>query len=115
MATVAALSAAAIGIAAAVLPWRAIAPIARPDASVYSAETIARGRQLAALGDCAVCHTTANGAVNAGGRAIETPFGTIYATNITSDPETGIGNMTNDEFLAVLHEGRGHEGRPIPR
>ena len=46
-----------VGIAAAALPWRAIAPIARPDASVFSAATIARGRQLAALGDCAVCHT----------------------------------------------------------
>ena len=43
--------------APAVLPWRAIAPIARPDASTWSAATIARGQQLAALGDCAVCHT----------------------------------------------------------
>ena len=57
-----------VGIAAAVLPWRSIAPIARPDASVYSAATIARGRQLAALGDCAVCHTAVNGVINAGGR-----------------------------------------------
>ena len=57
LATIAAVCAAAIGIGAAVLPWRAIAPIARPDASVYSAATIARGQQLAALGDCAVCHT----------------------------------------------------------
>ncbi len=74
-----ALLAGAIGIAAAVLPWRSIAPIARPDASVFSAATIERGRQLAALGDCAVCHTEINGIVNAGGRAIETPFGTIYS------------------------------------
>ena len=69
-ATAAALCAAAIGIGAAVLPWRAIAPIARPDASVYSAATIARGQQLAALGDCAVCHTSANGILNAGGRPL---------------------------------------------
>src|SRR6185437_14011238 len=60
-----ALCAAVIGIGAAVLPWRAIAPIARPDASVYSAATIERGGQLAALGDCAVCHTSESGAVNA--------------------------------------------------
>ncbi len=73
------------------LPWRAIAPIARPDASIYSAATIARGQQLAALGDCTVCHTDANGVLNAGGRAIETAFGTIWSTNITPDPETGIG------------------------
>ena len=58
LATAVALCAAVIGIGAAVLPWRAIAPIARPDASVYSAATIARGQQLAALGDCAVCHTS---------------------------------------------------------
>ena len=57
-ASIAALCAAAIGIGAAVLPWRAIAPIARPDASVFSAATIARGKQLAALGNCAVCHTS---------------------------------------------------------
>ena len=61
--------AAVVGIGAAVLPWRSIAPIARPDASVYSAATIARGQQLAALGDCAVCHTASNGVLNAGGRA----------------------------------------------
>src|ERR1700682_1892624 len=73
LATVAALCAAALGVAAAVLPWRSIAPIARPDASVFSAATIARGQQLAALGDCAGWHTVANGgAINAGGRAIET-------------------------------------------
>src|ERR1700687_5670072 len=80
LATVAALCAAVIGIAATVLPWRSIAPIARPDASTYSQATITRGRQLAALGDCAVCHTNANGAINAGGRAIETPFGIIHST-----------------------------------
>jgi nicotinate dehydrogenase subunit B len=113
LATVAALSAAAIGIAAAVLPWRAIAPIARPNASVYSAETIARGRQLAALGDCAVCHTAANGAVNAGGRAIETPFGTIYATNITPDPETGIGNWSYPAFERAMREGIHRDGRHL--
>ena len=50
------------------------------------------GQQLAALGGCRVCHTATGGAINAGGRALETPFGTIYATNITPDVETGIGN-----------------------
>src|SRR5204862_99946 len=49
VATVAALCTAVIGIAAATLPWRSIAPIAQPDASLYSAATIARGRQLAGL------------------------------------------------------------------
>ena len=112
-ATIVALCAAAIGIAAALLPWRSIAPVARPDASVYSAATIARGGQLAALGDCAVCHTEANGAVNAGGRAIETPFGTVWSTNITPDPETGIGAWSYPAFERAMREGIHRDGRHL--
>src|SRR5436190_3658480 len=111
LATVAALCAAVAGIGAAALPWRSIAPIARPDASVYSAATIARGRQLAALGDCAVCHTEANGALNAGGRALETPFGIIYSTNITPDLETGIGAWSYPAFERAMREGIHRDGR----
>ena len=113
LATIAAVFAAAIGIGAAVLPWWSIAPIARPDASVYSVETIARGRQLAALGDCAVCHSVPNGAINAGGRAIETPFGTIYATNITPDIETGIGAWSYPAFERAMREGIHRDGRHL--
>ena len=112
-ATAAALCAAAIGIGAAVLPWRAIAPIARPDASVYSAATIARGQQLAALGDCAVCHTSANGILNAGGRPLPTPFGTIYSTNITPDVETGIGAWSYPAFERAMREGIHRDGRHL--
>jgi mono/diheme cytochrome c family protein len=78
-----------------------------------SFDRIERGRYLAVLGDCAGCHTAPGGAPFAGGLALQTPFGTLVAPNITSDPETGIGNMTNDEFLAVLHEGRGHDGKRL--
>ena len=112
-ATAAALCAAVVGIGAAVLPWRAIAPIARPDASVYSAATIARGQQLAALGDCAVCHTAANGILNAGGRPLQTPFGTIYATNITPDVETGIGAWSYPAFERAMREGIHRDGRHL--
>jgi nicotinate dehydrogenase subunit B len=112
-ANIVALCTAAIGIAAAVLPWRSIAPVARPDTSVYSAATIARGGQLAALGNCAVCHTDANGAVNAGGRAIETPFGTVWSTNITPDPETGIGAWSYPAFERSMREGIHRDGRHL--
>ena len=95
------------------LPWRAIAPIARPDASVYSAATIARGQQLAALGDCAVCHTSANGILNAGGKPLPTPFGTIYATNITPDVETGIGAWSYPAFERAMREGIHRDGRHL--
>jgi nicotinate dehydrogenase subunit B len=113
LASAAALVAAVIGVAAAVLPWRSIAPIARPDASVFSAATIARGRQLAALGDCAVCHTMANGVINAGGRAIETPFGIIYSTNITPDVETGLGAWSYPAFERAMREGIHRDGRHL--
>jgi nicotinate dehydrogenase subunit B len=113
LATFGALCAAAVGIGAAMLPGRAIAPITRPDASVYAAATIARGEQLAALGNCAVCHTTTDGAVNAGGRALETPFGTIFSTNITPDAETGIGAWSYPAFERAMREGLHRDGRHL--
>jgi len=112
-ASMVALCTAAIGVGMALLPWRAMAPIARPDASVFSAATIARGAQLAALGNCAVCHTNARGAVNAGGRPIETPFGVIYSTNITPDVETGIGAWSYPAFERAMREGIHRDGRHL--
>jgi nicotinate dehydrogenase subunit B len=109
----AALCTAVVGIGAAVLPFRSIAPIARPDALVYSAATIARGKELAALGDCAVCHTTASGMLNAGGRPLETPFGTIYSTNITPDVATGIGAWSYPAFERAMREGIHRDGRQL--
>lgn len=78
-----------------------------------SFDRIERGRYLAVLGDCAGCHTAPGGAPFAGGLALQTPFGTLVAPNITPDSDTGIGNMTDDEFLAALHEGRGHDGKRL--
>jgi mono/diheme cytochrome c family protein len=78
-----------------------------------SFDRIERGRYLAVLSDCVGCHTAPDGAPFAGGVALQTPFGTLVAPNITPDPDTGIGNMTNGEFLAALHEGRGHNGKRL--
>lgn len=75
-----------------------------------SFDRIERGRYLAVLGDCAGCHSKPGGQPFAGGLALQTPFGRLVAPNITPDRETGIGNWTNDEFMAALHEGRGHNG-----
>src|SRR5215831_16606067 len=55
------------------------------------ASLIAKGEYLARAGDCIACHTAPEGKLFAGGLAMPTPFGTLYSTNITSDPETGIG------------------------
>jgi nicotinate dehydrogenase subunit B len=114
LAGLAAFCTAAIGLIVAASPWRpAIAPIARPDASVYSAATIVRGKQLAALGDCAVCHTAENGIVNAGGRLLDTPFGAIFSTNITPDVETGIGAWSYPAFERAMRQGIHRDGRHL--
>jgi mono/diheme cytochrome c family protein len=78
-----------------------------------SFDWIERGRYLTVLSDCAACHTAPGGAPFAGGVALQTPFGKLVAPNITPDSETGIGNMTNSEFLAALREGRGHGGKRL--
>lgn len=102
------------GAAAMLWPWKGtIAPIARPAANLYSAETIERGRLVAEAGDCAVCHTDAKGASNAGGRAFDTPFGTLYSTNITPDEATGIGNWSYAAFERAMRHGIGRDGRHL--
>jgi mono/diheme cytochrome c family protein len=82
-------------------------------ADSQSFDRIERGRYLAVLSDCAACHTAPGGQPFAGGLALQTPFGTLVAPNITPDRDTGIGDMTNDEFLASLHDGRGRNGRRL--
>ena len=69
-----------------------------------------RGQYLAAIGDCASCHTAEGGKPFAGGRPIETPFGDVYSPNITPDLETGIGAWTGDEFYRAMHEGIAKDG-----
>lgn len=87
-----------------------IAEVARIDPSIYSSEVIERGRRLAAAGDCVVCHTAPNGVRNAGGRALDTPFGKIYTTNLTPDPETGIGKWSFSAFQRAMREGISRDG-----
>ena len=104
----------ALGAGAALLGARpAIAPIARPDVSLFTQAAIERGRQLAAAGNCATCHTSADGETNAGGRAMDTPFGTIYTTNITPDVETGIGAWSFSAFQRAMREGVGRDGQHL--
>ena len=109
----AATAAAVISIAALALPWRSIVPITPPDPSTYSAATIAKGQLLAALGDCAVCHTETGRAINAGGRPLETPFGIIYSTNITPDVETGIGAWSYPAFERAMRQGVHRDGKHL--
>jgi mono/diheme cytochrome c family protein len=73
-------------------------------------EQVARGAYLARAGNCMLCHTDRGGAPYAGGRPIETPFGTVYAGNLTPDAETGLGNWSAAHFRRALQEGRSRDG-----
>jgi mono/diheme cytochrome c family protein len=74
-------------------------------------EQVERGAYLARAGNCMACHTMRGGAPYAGGRAIETPFGVVFGSNITPDVRTGIGNWTASDFWRALHNGRSKNGR----
>jgi len=103
-----------LAVGAAVLGWRpAIAPVHTASAGVYTEATLERGRQLAALGDCAVCHTAPGGQANAGGRAMPTPFGTVYSTNLTPDVNTGLGAWSFSAFQRAMREGISRDGRHL--
>ena len=75
-------------------------------ARAEDATLIARGEYLARAGDCIACHTNPGGALFAGGLAMPTPFGTIYSSNITPDPATGIGKWSAEDFYGAVHFGR---------
>ncbi len=70
-----------------------------------------RGAYLAKLGNCAACHTDRGGAAYAGGKAIHTPFGAVFASNITPDVQHGIGGWSAEAFYRALNQGVNTQGR----
>jgi mono/diheme cytochrome c family protein len=72
---------------------------------------IARGAYLARAGNCMACHTTRGGDPYAGGRAIDTPFGAVYTSNLTPDDQSGIGSWSAAHFWRAMHNGRSKDGR----
>ncbi len=86
-------------------------PIASTELS--DAEQIARGEYLALAGNCVSCHTAPDGQPMAGGLPFQTPFGTIYSTNISPDPETGIGAWSEWDFLNSLRHGVRPDGEHL--
>ncbi len=95
----------------AIVAWRgAIAPITPPAANSFDPALVKHGAELAAIGNCDVCHTAPGGRAFAGGRAVPTPFGTIYSTNITPDPGTGIGQWSQAAFHRAMRFGVRRDG-----
>lgn len=85
--------------------------IASGASTVSSPALIERGAYLARVGNCMGCHTEPGGAAYAGGRGIPTPFGTVYAPNLTPDVASGLGAWREAEFWRAMHNGRGRDGR----
>jgi len=93
------------------LAWRpAIAPISPPRPESFGLELVAKGKALAGGGYCGECHTAKGGQKFAGGYPMATPFGVLYSTNITPDPETGIGTWSEAAFARAMHEGIARDG-----
>ncbi|MFM9915049.1 MAG: c-type cytochrome [Rhizobacter sp.] len=72
---------------------------------------VARGAYLARAGNCMACHTARGGEPYAGGRGIDTPFGTVYSSNLTPDADTGLGRWSAPQFWRAMHHGRSADGR----
>lgn len=77
------------------------------------AAQIKRGEYLARASDCTACHTATNGPLFGGGFAVGTPFGQIWGTNISADKQYGIGDWSDDQFVAAVRDGIGKNGEQL--
>ncbi|MEX3856129.1 cytochrome c [Paraburkholderia sp. BR10923] len=118
------VAACALTIAAAAHAASAADATANAASPSTDAAQIARGAYLAKAADCAGCHTAAPrvphpGAAPeatppfAGGLGMGSPFGTIYTSNITPDPQYGIGRYSYDDFARALREGIAPGGKRL--
>ena len=78
-----------------------------------SVAEVARGKYIfGATGGCG-CHTVPKEPANAGGRRYDGPFGTVFATNITPDRQTGIGTWTDEQVVTAIRLGRRPNGERL--
>ncbi|WNF46220.1 cytochrome c [Pseudomonas sp. SG20056] len=82
-------------------------------AQAVDKQLIERGKYLARAADCVACHSVEGGAEYAGGLPLESPFGTIYGTNITPDKQYGIGEYSADDFYRAVAEGERRDGSKL--
>ena len=102
---------AALGVMVAGLNLRGEEPLETlSDAGPPDSALVQRGAYLARAGNCAACHTAQGGQPYAGGRAIETPFGPVYSSNLTPDA-SGLASWNASAFRRALHNGRSKDGR----
>jgi mono/diheme cytochrome c family protein len=90
-----------------------IAAIEPPRRAAFDRALIEKGARLAAIGNCDICHTVPGGPAYAGNRPIPTPFGTTYSTNITPDPDSGIGRWSGEAFRRAMRKGIARDGHHL--
>ena len=94
--------------------WRpAIAPIAPPAPTSFPRELVENGERLASAGNCIDCHTAPGGPANAGGKPTRTKVGNFYSTNLTPDPETGLGRWSEADIIKAVRTGVRPDGRQL--
>ncbi|HEX6704141.1 MAG TPA: cytochrome c [Albitalea sp.] len=104
---------AAVLVVAAVLALALWPTPTRPIAATadsHSPDLVERGRYLAQAGDCVACHTAPGGRPFAGGLPLASPIGAMYSTNISPDPDTGIGKYTLADFDRAVRHGIRSDG-----
>ncbi len=99
---------------AALIAWTAPSPLQpTPPAGSSGAGDPEQGRYLARAGNCHACHSLEDGEALAGGVAFDTPFGTVYSSNITPHPTAGIGGWSEQAFVRSLREGVSASGKHL--
>jgi mono/diheme cytochrome c family protein len=77
------------------------------------AELVQHGAYFAKVADCIACHSVPDKAPFAGGLGMTMPMGTIFATNITPDKETGIGTYSLADFDRAVRHGVAKDGHRL--
>jgi mono/diheme cytochrome c family protein len=107
----------AAAIAAAAVLWLLTAPATIP-ASALGSHTpdLANGKTMFIAGGCSSCHAVPNQPDRTrlgGGLALNSPFGTFYIPNISSDPKDGIGGWTEAQFVTAMVKGTSPSGEHL--
>jgi mono/diheme cytochrome c family protein len=98
-------------------------PAPKPTGAAPADDPVSRGEYLASLMHCAMCHTPMGkdnmpdmSKMFAGGLHMEAPMmgdGVLYSSNITPDPDTGIGGWTDEELANAIRGMTKRDGSPI--
>jgi mono/diheme cytochrome c family protein len=90
------------------------APTASTAAQSQAAPSAPTAPEYTAIAaNCVACHSVPGGRAFVGGLKMMTPLGAIYSTNITPDPDTGIGDYTLEDFDRAVRGGIAKDGHHL--